>query len=190
MKRESVYLNFTFLVIIITLISGCTSKKDRVREYVEAINYEHQLVVNRLDALERALESYIPDIMDRTYIQVREQLDSSEAVIRSLKPVNKDSDLRDDALLLFDTYRLLLENEYSEIIERQKKPAGTFTVADEFLVNNLGVFVANNRIKAKAKYEREAAAVLEKYNIPFKPVVEELSDSNSARMKDSEVPKL
>jgi len=190
MKRDFISLFILFMVIIITVLTGCSSKKDRIREYVEAINYEHQLVVNRLDALERALESYIPDIMDRTYIQVLEQLDSSEVVIRSLKPVNKDSDLRDDALLLFDTYRLLLKNEYSEIIQRQKKPAGTFNMADEFLVNNLGIFIANNRIKAKAKYEREAAAVLEKYNIPFKPVVEELSDSNSARMKDSEVPKL
>lgn len=190
MNKATVYLNIGFLVIITTLLSGCTSKKERVREYVEAINYEHQLVVNRLDALERALESYIPDIMERTYSQVQEQLDSSEVVIRSLKLVNRDSDLRDDALLLFDTYRLLLENEYSEIIRRQRKPAGTFTAADEFLVNNLGVFIANNRRKARAKYEKEAAALLEEYNIPFKPVIEELPDSNSSRMTGSEVPKL
>lgn len=190
MKRDPFSLNIVILIVLISVLTGCTSKRTKVKEYVEAINYEHQLVVNRLDALERSLESYIPDIMERTYNDVLNQLDSSEMVVRGLKPVTEESDLRDDALLLFDTYRLLLTNEYSEMIQRQKKPAGSFTVADEFLVHNLGNFVANHRRKAKEKYEREAANVLEQYKIPFEPVAEESPDSNSSKTKDSEVPVL
>lgn len=168
----SIFLTFSVLL----LITGCTREKDRVREQIDAINYEHQLVVNRLDALERALESYVPDIMDRTYLQALEQLDSSEIVIRSLPGVNSENDMRDEALLLLDRYRLLLNNEYPEIIRIQKKPAGKFTAADEFLVINLGKHIDNYRRRAKETYEKEAASVLEKYGISFSPVTEEIPD--------------
>jgi hypothetical protein len=175
-------------MIPLLLFTSCSSRKKKAEACVKAINYEHQLVVNRLDALERSLESYIPEGMDRAYQQVMAQLDSSEVVIRGLKGMKMEDDLRDDALLMFDTYRLLLENEYVEIIKRQKKPAGAFTVADEFLVNNLGRHININRQRAKVKFEKEAAVVLEKYGVPFEPVADELSDVSSAKTQDSTTP--
>lgn len=171
---------FSFL-----FLSSCTSRKQRIKEYVEAINFEHQLIINRLDAMERALESYVPDIMDKAYEDALRQLDSSVIVVKQLTPPTNDANLRDDALLLFDTYRLLLENDYFEIKERQKKPAGRFTVADEFLVTNLGKLIYNNRKSAGSKYERVAAEVLEQYGIPFTPVAEDVVDVSSSKTPDS-----
>jgi hypothetical protein len=171
------------LVISLTTLAylGCTSKQTRIREHAEAINYEHQRVVNRLDALERSLESYIPEVMDRAYREALQQIDSAEHAVQSLQPVNPESNLRDEALLLFDTYRLLLMNDYPEIIERQKKPAGTFTIADQFLVENLGLLISNQRQRAKQRYEGEAAKVLDSWEIPFKPVIAELDEATPSR---------
>lgn len=185
MKRPMLFVLIAVVTVSVVLLPGCSRKKERVKAYVEAINFEHQLVVNRLDALERSLESYIPEIMDKAYGDVLQQLDSSELVVRNLKPPRADANLRDEALLLFDTYRLLVENEYIEIIERQKKPAGRFTVADEFLVNNLGKFIHNNRNKAKIKYEQVAAGILEQYGIPFEPVNEEVPAVNPSKTPGS-----
>lgn len=181
MKRNSVVLLTLLMLLPALVFTSCSRKKDKVKTYVQAVNYEHQRVINRLDALERALESYVPSIMDKTYQEVFIQLDSSEKVINALKPLKTEENLRDDAMLLFDTYRLLLENEYSEIIRRQKKSAGTFTVADEFLVTNMGKHIAVNRKKAKEKFEREAALVLAKYKIPFEPVKEEAAEVSSSK---------
>ncbi len=167
---------WSVLIGALILQASCGNRGERVREHVEAINYEHQLVVNRLDALERSLESYIPEMMDKALEDAFRQIDSSTVVVQSLRPVSPETDLRSEALLLFDTYRLLLENDYFEIIERQKKPAGRFTAADQFLVENLGRLIYNNRQRARTKYEREAALVLEEFGISFKPVVAELDE--------------
>jgi hypothetical protein len=185
MKRAVIY-SFSLLIVALMLVFfSCSRRGDRVREHVEKINFEHQLVINRLDALERALETYIPDIMDKAYEDAVRQLDSSAVVIRSLQPVTPETDLRAEALLLFDTYRILLKNDYQEIVERQKKPAGAFTVADQFLVENLGRLIYNNRKRAKEKYEREAAGVLEAWGIAFSPVVAEFDeDVSSSRKQD------
>jgi len=183
MKRAVVHsVSLLLLVLLVSTIS-CSRRGDRVRAHVEAINFEHQLVINRLDALERALETYIPDIMDKAFDDALRQLDSSAAVIRMMKPVTPETDLRAEALLLFDTYRILLKNDYIEIVERQKKPAGAFTVADQFLVENLGRLIFNNRKRAKEKYEREASMVLEAFGIPFRPVVAELDEEVSSSRK-------
>jgi len=181
-------LVITALLAGAVMLAGCGRSKERVRTQVQTISFEHQLVVNRLDAMERSLESYVPSIMDKTYQEVLMQLDSSTVVIKGLKPLKEDEDLRDDALLLFDTYRLLVENEYGEMIRRQKKPAGTFTAADEFLVANLGKHVALNRRRAKEKYEKEAARVLAAHNIAFEPVKEEVPEVSSSKTPDSAKP--
>jgi hypothetical protein len=176
---------FLFFIISTLVYFGCTSKQTKVREHAEAINYQHQRVVNRLDALERSLESYVPDLMDKTWSEALQQLDSAELAVRGLRPVSPESDLRAEALLLFDTYRLLLNNDYPEIIERQKKPAGSFTIADQFLVENLGRLIASNRQRAKQRYEREAATVLESWDVPFKPVIAEVDEVTPSRMPES-----
>lgn len=188
MKFRSWYFPLAALLAGVFLLAGCSQNKERVRTQIKTINFEHQLVVNRLDALERSLESYVPSIMDKTYQEVLVQLDSSTVIIKGLKQVKEDTDLRDDALLLFDSYRLLVENEYSEMIRRQKKPAGTFTAADEFLVTNLGKHVSVNRKRAKEKFETEAARVLAEYNIAFEPVKEEVPEVSSSKTPDSAKP--
>lgn len=186
MKKASVLTLAMIALFSVLLLPSCTGRKQKVKEYVEAINFEHQLVINRLDALERALEVYVPDIMDKAYEDVLRQLDSSSIAVKRLKPPTNDANLHDDALLLFDTYRLLLENDYFEMKERQKKPAGRFTVADEFLVNNLGKHIDKNRKSARARYEKVAAAVLEQYGIPFMPVEEEaLVEISSSKTPDA-----
>ncbi len=185
MKNKSLVLSVVLLLAAGLVFTSCGRKKERARTQVKTINYEHQLVINRLDALERSLESYVPSIMDNTYQEVLNQLDSSTVVIKALKPLKEDEDLRDDAVLLFDTYRLLMKNEYSEMVRRQKKPAGTFTAADEFLVANLGKYVFINRKRAREKFEKEAARVLALYNIPFEPVTEEAPEVSSSKTPDS-----
>ena len=187
MRKKSVFL-FLAIFTAILLLPGCSQKKLKVKLFIEKINFEHQLVINRLDALERSLESYVPGIMDKTYQEALDQLDSSETVIRNLKPLKGEDDLRYDALVMFDTYWLLLTNEYAEIVTRQKKPAGTFTAADEFLVANLGKFIGINRKRAKEKYEKAAALVLEKHDLQFEPVTGELPEISSAKTKDSAAP--
>jgi hypothetical protein len=177
MKHASLLTPVCLLLVAMLTLTSCGRKKEQVKLQVKTINYEHQLVVNRLDALERSLESYVPSIMDKAYQDVMNQLDSSTVLIKGLKTLKEDEDLKDDAMLLFDTYRLLLENEYSEMVKRQKKPAGTFTAADEFLVANLGKHIAVNRKKAKEKFENEAARILALYDIPFDPVQPERSDT-------------
>jgi hypothetical protein len=186
MKTRTFLMPLLLLMLTAILFSSCGRNKERARQQVKTINYEHQLVVNRLDALERSLESYIPSIMDKTYLEVLSQIDSSTVVIKALKPLKEDEDLRDDAMLLFDTYKLLLDNEYSEIIRRQQKPAGSFTAGDEFLVKNLGKHVSINRKRAKEKFEKEAARVLALYNIPFEPVQDEIIDSVSNKKPEQE----
>jgi hypothetical protein len=184
MKRDVFFLLMILMIVGVVILPSCNRKKIKVKEYIETINGEHQRVVDKLDALERSLEQYIPADMDRSYQTVLDQLDSSAMVIAQLELLNGEDDLRDDVVMLFDTYRMLLTREYSEIIRLQKKPAGTFTVQDQFYVENLGKFITNHRRKAKGKFEAEASLVLAKYKIPFAPVVAELDVASSSRTKD------
>ncbi|MFO7722177.1 MAG: hypothetical protein R6V49_03040 [Bacteroidales bacterium] len=184
MKRDVFFLLIMIAGASVVVLPSCTRKKDRVKEYIETINAEHQRVADGLDALERSLEQYIPEDMDRSYQAAMDQLDSSALVIAQLEVLKGEEDLRDDAVMLFDTYRMLLSNEYSEIIRLQKKPAGTFTYQDQFYVENLGKFITNHRRKAKEKFETEAALVLERYKVPFSPVIAELDTVSSARTTD------
>jgi hypothetical protein len=183
MKRDVFFL-MMLLMVAIVVQPACNRKKLRVKAYIEMINAEHQQVVDKLDALERSMEQYIPADMDRSFQSAMDQLDSSELVIRQLDVLKGEEDLRDDATMLFDTYRMLLRNEYSEIIALQKKPAGTFSHKDQFYVENLGKFITNHRRKAKEKFEKEAALVLERYKVPFSPVVAELDVPSSSRTTD------
>lgn len=171
MKKTLPVLLSVLMVISVCTMTSCHRKKGKVKAYVETINQVHQQVIDRFDELEHTLESYIPDSMDHALMKAQMQLDSAEMVVNGMEAVNPESDLKSDALLLFSTYRMILSDNYTDMIRHLKKPAGTFRPADEFYVNNLGGLIYRRRLKAKERYELEAAKVLATFDIPFKPVM-------------------
>jgi hypothetical protein len=171
MKKNLPVLFSILMVCSMITTTSCHRKKGEVKAYVETINQVHQQVIDRFDELDNTLERYHPDSMDLALLKAQLRLDSAEVAVNGLEAVNPESDLKSDALLLFSTYRMILNDNYADMILHLKKPAGTFRPADQFYVNNLGELIYRRRQKAKERYELEAAKVLATFDIPFKPVM-------------------
>lgn len=153
------------LLILSFIITACTSKKEKAEKHIAAVSKQHNLVLNKLNALHDACITGEDNLIDKTYIDAYRQLDTSLTKVQQLDTYPGEDHLIVEVEVLFDIYLSVLDNEYPIVIETLKAPPSP--VSNQLLLN-LQTRIFNRLNKAYAKYETAVAGYIDRYNITKK----------------------
>lgn len=126
------FLNIFGIIAIIFLIAAC--KKQSPKDYNDKIIKEQITIVKKMTDLKNAINDYniLPadvaiENMNKAYDSLVFQIDTSTKFVTAIGPFKKDETLKKAALVLFNSYLDITENNYKKVIELYKLPTNLFT---------------------------------------------------------------
>lgn len=128
------------LAIVFTIFSdGCgTSHEKRTAvSYHDSLIVHQKRIVDQTDKLNAAIETYVKEDMEKEHENLLKQLSATSLYIQNTTPFENDTTLRKGLKKLSDSYLLLANTEYNQVIDRMKKDDSSFTNSDQQFVDSL-----------------------------------------------------
>lgn len=135
---------FTSILIILSITAFLSCTRQSAADYSNSIILEQQAIVNKIDALKKSINDYYsssPDtalnLIDAAFDSAVFQIDSGLYFIGKLNNFKNDSSLKNGALELFESYKNVIEKNYSKLIALYKIPETLFSTDDQIEIDSL-----------------------------------------------------
>jgi len=117
-----------FLLLTVVLFSFTVFAQDVeiATKYNDRIVELNANIISSFDKLIDSYEKYIPEEMDSSYAEALATVNYGIKKIKRLAPFENDSNFKIRTLVLFKTYKMVLEDEYNWIIKLLKLPENDY----------------------------------------------------------------
>ncbi|HNW99146.1 MAG TPA: hypothetical protein PKK00_12120 [Bacteroidales bacterium] len=130
--KKIIFASVVAVFISFTFISCGPSSKD-AKAYNDALVAQEEQVINAEKELVLALTKNLSASQtDAAYEKLLKQLEKSTDSVKSVKDFNGKSDLKDALMVLFETYKTVVNKDYPEIIKLNKTNDTIITMAEDF----------------------------------------------------------
>ena len=156
MRKTITLLLFAILAVVVT---SCKPSKEKAIAYNDKIINEQVEIINKINKLYDALKNYKDAYgMDYAYAEALKQVETGSDVVGKMEKFGGETEFRDEALKLFDTYKSCLQNELKKMIDISKLSDAMYTEEAEAEFNKLNDISAKkmedglqslNRVQAK-----------------------------------------
>ncbi len=120
--------NYRILLVILffPLIMSCQPSTEEAIKYNDGITEQQLLVNEKVGILMESYDTYVTEEMEVAYNNAIEQLNIGLEYTNKLQGFEDDAYFTEGALAFFSSYREILENEHTRIIELLKLPADDY----------------------------------------------------------------
>ncbi|MEN8121007.1 MAG: hypothetical protein ABFS35_11695 [Bacteroidota bacterium] len=120
--------NYRILLVLIffPLIMSCQPSTKEAIKYNDGITEQQILVNEKVSILMESYDTYVSEEMDEAYNNAIEQLNKGVEYTNKLRGFEDDTYFTEGALVFFNSYKEVLENEHGKIIELLKLPADDY----------------------------------------------------------------
>ncbi len=159
-------LLFTVSFALALFISSCAPSSEQAASYNDTIISEQILIIEKIDSLTESFNDYeIPDLMEKSLNAAKQQIDKSIANVNKLPKFDNTEDYKITTLELFNVYKAVVENEFSEMVKLYKIPDAEFKDEYHLQFEEFQNEAHNKMDKAEAKFSAYQSEFAKKYNL-------------------------
>jgi len=150
---------------LVLILSSCGPTAEEAAEYNDKIIAEQSAIVVKIDKLDESFQYYIPADMDAAYNEAINQISKSVEAVTALDKFDGKTDFKDEALVLFSSYKTILESEYKEMVRIYKIPDEQFTEDNYAQWDKLDEASKRKLDEALTKFSAVQEEFAKKYNL-------------------------
>jgi len=113
-------LTLTMLILISVAFYACGPTVEQAIKYNDDIIAKDDEISAKMLALTDSYDKFIPEEMDKAYLEAQMATKEGIEFVNKLEAFDKDTTFKSGALLLFNTYKSVLDVENKRLIELMK----------------------------------------------------------------------
>ncbi|MDD5569783.1 MAG: hypothetical protein PHD97_01350 [Bacteroidales bacterium] len=162
---KKIFLYFICTFAFIMFFSCNNSTSNDAAKYNDSLVSLQLSIADKIDALDSTFADYKSDKMDKAYSEAMKQVLTSIEKVNKMNAFKDEKEIKEAMLKLFETYKSVLENEYSKIIALNKLAETKFSLSDEKKVDKLSSDIDNKLDSAIVEIEKKQKEFATKYKI-------------------------
>jgi hypothetical protein len=167
MKRVYALISLLFVILAMT---SCGPSSDKAMAYNDKIIDEQIAIIDRIDFMYESFKNFVPEEMDKAYNGARMQIDSGIIRVSKMEAFDESTHFRDSAIILFNVYKSVFENEFKEMVSIYKLPDKKFTKEQKDKWMMLSDQAKKKMNDALQKLQQTQNAFTKKYKFKIKKI--------------------
>jgi hypothetical protein len=150
-------------IVIALIIVSCGPTTQDAIKYSETIIDKQIAIVKTIDILDESFNHFDIKDTEKTRIEALNTTNNAIEAITKMENFEKECVFKNEALILFNTYKSILEDEYVKIIELYNLPQEEYTMVEDNMWNEISKKLTKKKDSSFNKFNEQHLLFAQKY---------------------------